>query len=255
MAEDTTSVQEDTQTSVELTPIEQKAMEAGWVPEAEWNGEADKWRPAKEYLDRGELFKKIEDQGRTMKDMKRAIEDLKHLNAKTREVEYARALASLKSQKKTALEEGDADAVIKLDDDIDLVKAEQNKLMYTASTQTETPQEFVDWVNKNKWYENDPGMRGYADALGRSLGVKGMLPEQVLQEVEKEVRKTFSDKFNNPNRNKPGAVEGSTKTGKSTENYALSDIERQVMQRFVRTGVMTEKEYITSLKNTKNKET
>jgi hypothetical protein len=241
---------EETQVS-QLTPIEMKAMEAGWVPEAEWNGDADQWRPAKEFLDRGELFKKIEDQNRTMKDMKRALDDMKQLHSRTREVEYARALASLKNQKKQALEEGNADAVIKLDDDIALVREEQTKFVNTPPQNIETPQEFTNWVEKNKWYETDPGMRGYADSLGRSLGVKGMSPIEVLQEVEKEVRKEFPHKFTNPNRNKPGSVEGSIKSGKSTENYVLSDIERQVMQRLVRTGTMTEKEYIASLKNYK----
>jgi hypothetical protein len=255
MAEENTSALEGKPISTEapkLTAIEQKAMEAGWVPEADWAGEPEQWRPAKEFLDRGELFKKIEDQNRTMKDMKRALDDMKHLQAKTREVEYARALASLKSQKKQALEEGNADSVIELDDQIDLVKTEQRKLEEGPAAEPQVAPEFTAWVDKNKWYETDPGMRGYADSLGRSLGVKGLTPMQVLQEVEQAVRKEFPHKFTNPNRQKPGAVEGSVKGGKSTETYALSDIERQVMQRFLRTGAMkTEKEYIDSLKNIK----
>ena len=253
MAEENKTAQEGEQVAApevpQLTAVEQKAMEEGWVPEAEWGGDPDQWRPAKEFLDRGELFKKIEDQNRTMKDMKRALDDMKHLQAKTREVEYARALTSLKSQKKQALEEGNADSVIAIDDQIDLVKTEQRKLEAGPSQEPEVAPEFTAWVDKNNWYETDPGMRGYADSLGRSLGAKGMTPMQVLQEVEKEVRKEFPHKFTNPNRQKPGAVEGSVKSGKSTDNYALSDIERQVMQRFVRTGAMTEKEYIASIKN------
>ena len=108
---------------VKLSAAEEKALEQGWVPQDEWEGDPDQWRPAKEYLDRGELFKKIEDQNRTIKEFKRALDDLKGHHAKTRETEYARALTALKEQKKTALEDGDAAAVIKLDDEIDLVKA------------------------------------------------------------------------------------------------------------------------------------
>ena len=253
MAEENVSAPEGEQAAEpaapQLTAVEQKAMEAGWVPEAEWGGDPAQWRPAKEFLDRGELFKKIEDQNRTMKDMKRALDDMKHLQAKTREVEYARALASLKSQKKQALEEGNADSVIAIDDQIDLVKTEQRKMEQGPPDEPQVNPEFVAWVDKNKWYDNDVGMRGYADSLGKSLASKGMTPMQVLQEVEKEVRKEFPHKFTNPNRQKPGAVEGSVKSGKGTDNYALSDIERQVMQRFVRTGAMTEKEYIASIKN------
>jgi hypothetical protein len=237
-----------------LTAAEEKAMEQGWVPQDEWEGDPEQWRPAKEFLDRGELFKKIEDQNRTIKEFKRALDDLKGHHAKTRETEYARALQALKEQKIAALEEGDAAAVIKLDDQIDLVKDEQSKLKNAPQETTETVNpEFTEWVDKNKWYETSQPMRAYADALGRDLAYKGLTPSQVLKEVERLVREEFPNKFTNPNRSKPGAVEGSTnKGGKSSgDNITLSDDERRVMQRFIRTGVMTEKEYMTELKRIK----
>lgn len=238
----------------QLTAAEQKAMEQGWVPQDQWEGDPEQWRPAKEFLDRGELFKKIEDQNRTIKEFKRALDDLKQHHSKTRETEYARALQALKAQKKTALEEGDADTVIKLDDQIDLVKEEQQKLKQQAQVPDvpEVNAEFTQWVEKNSWYESSQPMRAYADALGRDLAFKGLTPSQVLKEVEKQVRLEFPNKFTNPNRNKPGAVEGSTnKGGRGDNDISLSDEERRVMQRFVRTGVMTEKEYLAELKRIK----
>ena len=101
MAEENIAVATETiAPAPELSPTEQKAMEAGWVPQDQWEGDPDQWRPAKEFVDRGELFKKIEDQNRTIKEFKRALDDLKGHHAKTRETEYARALQVLKSQKK-----------------------------------------------------------------------------------------------------------------------------------------------------------
>ena len=229
-------------------------MEQGWVPQDEWEGDPDQWRPAKEFLDRGELFKKIEDQNRTIKEFKRALDDLKGHHAKTRETEYARAIQALKAQKIAALEEGDAAAVVKLDDQIDLVKDEQSKLKQAAieQPQEQLNPEFTNWVDKNKWYETSQPMRAYADALGRDLAYKGMSPSEVLKEVERQVRDEFPQKFRNANRDKPGAVEGSTNKGaKGGNDVALSDDERRVMQRFVRTGVMTEKEYMAELKRIK----
>jgi hypothetical protein len=229
-------------------------MEQGWVPQDEWEGDPEQWRPAKEFLDRGELFKKIEDQNRTIKEFKRALDDLKGHHAKTRETEYARAIQALKAQKIAALEEGDAAAVVKLDDQIDLVKDEQSKLKQ-AAYEPQEPQvspEFTNWVDKNKWYETSQPMRAYADALGRDLAYKGLSPGEVLKEVERQVREEFPQKFRNANRDKPGAVEGSTNKGaKGNNDIALSDDERRVMQRFVRTGVMTEKEYMAELKRIK----
>ena len=238
----------------QLSAAEQQAMEQGWVPQDEWEGDPDQWRPAKEFLDRGELFKKIEDQNRTIKEFKRALDDLKGHHAKTRETEYARAIQALKAQKIAALEDGDAAAVVKLDDQIDLVKDEQSKLKQAAfqPQQEQLNPEFVNWVDKNKWYETSQPMRAYADALGRDLAYKGLAPGEVLKEVERQVRDEFPQKFRNANRDKPGAVESSTNKGaKGGNDVALSDDERRVMQRFVRTGVMTEKEYMTELKRIK----
>jgi hypothetical protein len=123
-------------------------MEQGWVPQDEWEGDPEQWRPAKEFLDRGELFKKIEDQNRTIKEFKRALDDLKGHHAKTRETEYARAIQALKAQKIAALEDGDAAAVVKLDDQIDLVKDEQSKLKQAAfqPQQEQLNPGFVNWV-------------------------------------------------------------------------------------------------------------
>lgn len=237
----------------QLTAAEQQAMEQGWVPQDEWDGDPEQWRPAKEFLDRGELFKKIEDQNRTIKEFKRALDDLKGHHAKTRETEYARAIHALKAQKIAALEEGDAAAVVKLDDQIDLVKDEQSKLKQAAREPQDEPNpEFTNWVDKNKWYETNQPMRAYADALGRDLAYKGLTPEEVLKEVERQVRDEFPQKFRNANRDKPGAVESSTNKGaKGNNDVSLSDEERRVMQRFVRTGVMTEKEYMAELKRIK----
>jgi hypothetical protein len=237
----------------EFTEVEQRAADAGWVPEEEWNGDKSLWRPAKEFLDRGELFKKIEDQNRTVKELKRALDDMKRHHTSVRETEYARAIASLKSQKQTALEEGNAADVVKIDDQIDLVRDEQKKLAQTQPEEyvdNEPAPQFVSWVARNKWYETSQSMKDYADARGRALSAAGMKPDDVLKEVEVLVKKEFPEKFRNPNRDKPGSVEGSTnKGGKASGSFVLSDDERRVMQRFVRSGVMSEEQYIKDLKS------
>ena len=238
----------------EFTDIEQKAMDSGWVPEAEWDGDKTLWRPAKEFLDRGELFKKIDDQNRTVKELKRALDDMTRHHASVRETEYARALQSLKTQKQTALEEGDAASVVKLDDQLDLVRTEQSRLKQQNAQQTppqeEQAPELVNWVNQNKWYETDVNMKAWADGVGINLAAAGMKPDKVLIELEKRVKEVFPTKFRNANRDKPGAVEGSSnKGGKPSGSFVLSDEERRVMQRFVRSGVMTEEKYIADLKS------
>jgi hypothetical protein len=97
-------------------------------------------------------------------------------------------------------------------------------------------------------------MRAFADQVGREAASKGMSPTDVLQVVEREVKKEFADKFQNQNRAKAPVVESSTnKSAKSKDDsFELSDTERRVMQRFINTipGFNKEK-YIADLKKIK----
>ena len=96
----------------QFSPVQEQALAQGWVPKEEYKGDPEKWVEAAEFLRRGELFAKIEHQNRELKDVKRALQEITKLHSQVREIEYKRALDTLKAQKKTALEEGDADAVI-----------------------------------------------------------------------------------------------------------------------------------------------
>ena len=238
-----------------LSKAEQEALEHGWVPKEEFSGEEHKWVDAAEFLRRGELFKKIESTSSELKQVRRALEELKKHHSNVREVEYKRALDALKKQKKEALLEGDADALIDVDERIELVKEQQKVLQQEAIAEAAEPTsgenhpEFVSWVNRNSWYKNSSPMRAFADALGRDLRSSGKSPSDILVEVEKQIRKEFPQKFTNPNREKAGAVEGSAPRGSSgSANFDLSQEERRVMNTFVRQGVMTEKEYIAELR-------
>lgn len=238
---------------VEPTSAELAAREQGWVPKDEFNGDEHTWIDAAEFLRRGPLFKKIDDQSKQLKDVKKALQEMAKLNSDIRDNEYKRALATLREQKKNALLEGDADAVIAADEKIELVREEQTQLKAQAqnlpSSEPELNPEFVQWTDRNSWYKNSTPMKAYADALGVDLARTGLSPSQVLQKVEQEVRKEFPNKFRNPNQDKPGSVEsGSIKGIGSNDNFQLTQEERRVMQTFVRTGALTEKEYIESLR-------
>lgn len=241
----------------QLSPAEAQAMEAGWVPKEEYlkrdDAEEHKWVDAGEFLRRGELFKKIEDQSKQLKDVRSALNEMKKLHGQVREVEYKRALDALKAQKKAALEDGDADAVMAAEDRIELVKEQVKQLQDEPQTVQDTGSEhpeFVAWTEQNSWYKNSSPMKAFADALGQDLARAGNSPSEVLRKVAAEVRKEFPNKFRNPNQDKPGAVESGKGSGTSRAgSFQLTDEERRVMHTFIRTGVFkTEKEYVEELK-------
>jgi hypothetical protein len=242
----------------EVTPLMEEALSQGWVPKTEYEGDPDRFVDYAEFVRRGELFRKIESQSKEMKELKRALKELATHNTKIREVEYQRAVEALKAEKKAALNEGDADKVVEIDDRIDLVKEQQRVLQQQQVQEIAEPAvhpELQNWINNNQWYESNRTMRGWADARGVELASEGLSPREVLTTLTKEVKQRFAEKFSNPNRDKPGAVEGQRSRATATKSetaFELSDVERQIMRRIVDTGVITEADYISQLKATKN---
>jgi hypothetical protein len=238
-----------------LTPTQEEALSQGWVPKNEFEGDEEKWVDAGEFLRRGELFRKIESQSKELKDVRKALAELSKHNAKIREVEYQRALDSLKAEKKTALAEGDTDRVVDLDDKIDLVKTQQRADSQQQAIPQEIHPELAAWINRNGWYSTTQSMRAWADGRGNELSAEGKSPTEVLKILEQEVKTRFSDKFHNPNRDRASAVEtGRPRNGRSADpEFELSDVEKQVMNTLIRSGAITKEKYIADLKAIKEK--
>ena len=231
----------------------QQAIEQGWKPKEEYQGEPDKWKPAKEFVERGELFKKIDTMGKELKETRRALQMLKEHHNKVKEVEYSKAVNELKQLQKKHLEEGNSDGYLETTELLTDLKAEQKaREVVQEVTPTQPDPRFVSWVTDNKWYNSDPEMRQFADAVGMGYAQtnRNLSPEEVLAYVTKEVKERFKDKFVNPNRTKSTLVGSSnTSAGTSTKNdIELTDDERRVMNTFIRTGVLTKEEYLSEIK-------
>ncbi len=231
----------------------QQAVEQGWKPKEEYQGDPDKWKPAKEFVERGELFKKIDTMGKELKETRRALQMLKEHHNKVKEVEYSKAVNELKQLQKKHLEEGNSDGYLETTELLTDLKAEQKaREVVQEVTPTQPDPRFVSWVTDNKWYNSDPEMRQFADAVGMGYAQtnRNLSPEEVLAYVTKEVKERFKDKFVNPNRTKSTLVGSSnTSAGTSTKNdIELTDDERRVMNTFIRTGVLTKEEYLTEIR-------
>lgn len=240
----------------EVKPVskwETQARASGWVPLEDWEGDPEDHVDAREYVKRGELFHRISNQSSEIKDLKRAISGLMDHHKKVKENEFTRALEYLKQQKKTALEEGDADRLLAVDEAIDTLKQEkQQETKDNVSSASKQPTPFfVGWVKQNQWYISDPELRAFADdvGIGAFQRVQGQIDEQELyQLVKTRVMKAYPEKFKTKPNTSP--VDGGTGTLRKprTDNYQLSAEEEKVMKTFVRQGVMTKEEYINELK-------
>jgi hypothetical protein len=252
-SETTTSTESTTTTQREYTPVEERAMAQGWVPEDQYTGHG-KWRSAEDFLDRGELFAKIDEQNRRLRAQDETVTQFKKHLERVRKTEYNRARAELLAEKRNALVEGNADAVVEVDEKIASLKQEfAYEEAIAARPVPQPPQQdpvITVWMNRNPWYNEDRAMKAFADALGNDLASKGMRdPTQILTEIERQTKKEFAHKFVNQNRGKPGAVEGASGKGSGPrDSFQLTDEETRVMNRFVKSGLMTKEEYIADIK-------
>ena len=241
----------ETASETATDPYESQAREQGWKPKEEYEGEETKWRPAKEFVERGELFGKIDHMGKELKETRKALKMLQEHHSKVKETEYNNALRELKTLQKKHLEEGNSDAYLEATELLTDLKAEQKAREVVGENTTPQPDpRFISWTQENKWYGTNKEMRDFADTVGMGFANRnpGIDPEDVLTYVSKEVKARFKDAFVNPNRSKPSSVEGASAPSASKGSFELTDDERRTMNTFVRAGVMTKDEYIAEVR-------
>lgn len=230
---------EQQQEQPEFSDVEQEAMAQGWNPEGV---EGKRNLSAEEFLDRKPLYDKIHATEKKMKQLLEGMEALKQHNATIAERERAKVINELKAAKKLALENENYDAVVEIDDRIAEESAKKDV--------PQTNEAFIEWVSENEWYNQDPEMKDYADMIGNGYFSKNpnKTAGEVYQYVSTEVKKRFPEKFGNVNRTKPNPVEGAGKGRQSTsKKYSVHDLpesDRQIMRTIVRSGVMSEQEYL-----------
>ena len=246
---------------VEVSPVETQAREQGWVSKEEWveSGRSeDEWRPAKEFVDRGELYKSIHQVKRELKQEKQAREALSKHHTYVFEMAYQKAKKDLQLERRAAVRNEDIDAVEAIEDEMSRLdeehaQARQALVAQQAAAVQGPPPEFQAWVDRNTWYQADNELRIFADAYGNAMAQNrpGIQPAEVLKAVEQEVRKRFPEKFGTK-RAAPNAVAPVNRTSrKSSNDVQLDEFEQEIMNTLVKSGEMTEAEYKSQIKKAK----
>lgn len=242
----------------DVPEVESRAMEQGWQPEEEWvaaGKDPSEWRDARSFLDRGELLNRISAQSKEMKELRRTLKVFEEHNKKLADQKFKEKYNELKNEKKEALESGDAQRVVELDEQLDLVKDHmaENQAATVVNEQPEMHPDFQRWIDRNSWYGQDSEMKDFADSIGTAYAKsnRNKTPNEVLQYVEQRVKKTYSERFPATRRDAPSTVEtggGSRRMASKRDEVVMSAEEEQVMNTLVRGGHMTKEEYIKQLK-------
>lgn len=235
----------------EADPVELQARELGWKPkeefEADEKNQGKKWRSAEDFMDRKSLFDKIDSQSHELKTLKKGLQAFAQHYTNVEKAAFQRAYDALKIQRKEALQEQDLVKAEEIRDDMDDLK----KKIESAAPPVEIPEEpveFVQWKDRNNWYQKDTAMTRFADDLGRRLHLEGYSPAEVLKEVETRIKSVYPEKFQNPNRSAAPQMVNPGRKADTRETFRMSDDERRIMKNMVRTGIMTEEQYIADLK-------
>ncbi len=249
---------EDQEVEIEESEVDEEtlslAKSMGWVPEDQYRGNKDNWVDAQAFVDKGMndlpiLRERVRAQAKEMEQMNRDIEDFRRHHEETAQREYQKAMRDLQERERKSVEEGDTEAYDKL---------QKEKIAIAQQHRPAQPREnpvLTEWKNNSEWYGKDAEMTQYAESISDYVADKARREgrqnifgtKQFLEEVETEVKARFRDRFENPNRNEPPAVESGGRQRRSKTGRSYADLPadaKKACDRFVRRGLTTREQYV-----------
>jgi len=162
--------------SPEEKAIEEKAGKMGWTPKEEFKGDPAKWRPASEFVERGEnmlpLVKaQIKRQDKEILELKETLRQFGEYNTKAEQRAYEKAMQDLKQQRADAIAAGDGVAFDKVDTAIEQLKKDVVEIKL-PQVNTELDPVYLEWRKNNKWVD-DPNAEKWAATYGEYLVAVG----------------------------------------------------------------------------------
>ena len=220
--------QEEIQGEVPDVPVEpqisqeiiDRARMMGHIPKEEFRGDPEKWVPPDKYVERAESMmpimksqmgkyeNKISNLEAQIESQKKTTEKLLKMGETVQKRAYEQAKKDLTAQQVQAVSDGDVEKWQRLE-------YQKESLPQPEVIEAEQPVSspvFDQWRSGNEWYLKDEDMTDFANLYGQKMQQQNpnMPYDQILTSVEKKIKETFPTKFENPNREIPSAVDGST---------------------------------------------
>jgi hypothetical protein len=253
-------VAETAESSVpELSPVEQQAVVQGWMPLEEWKAagrDEAEHRPAKEFVERGELYKSISSTKRELKNAQAQLSALQRHHVHVFQKAHEQAVRDLRAEKRLAIRNEDFDRLEEIETEIEQLNDQHVKesqvIAATVAPAPAVSPVFQAFVDKNPWYLTDKSLRDEADAQGFIFLNNGGDRNELFAHVEKTMKAKFPDKFG-VRRAAPNAVVGANKTNKPAGKAGLTILDvpedmRPVIRHFCESTGMSEADYIKQLK-------
>jgi hypothetical protein len=204
---------------VELSPLEQQAVQQGWVPKDEWKGDPDDWTPAKQFVKYGDLETELKRQKKETTHLNKVVSKMKDFYTSVKEDAKREVIDSLKRSKREAIADRDYEEVARIDGQIEDAEQSLHRAFVKGDAEVqkvaqEAPAphpEFEPWNEKNRWYKiggTDEASQ-FADTLALGYGAANPTKSytEVLDHVTKVVKKTYPELFEPATRTRPAAVD------------------------------------------------
>lgn len=215
--------------------VEDKARRMGWVDKEEFRGDEKLWVDAERFVERGEnelpimreRLKKMDGSVVSLtgkvSSLTKTLNDVQKFYSDSEERAYNRALKEITDKQREAVEEKDIEGFDALEKEKEeLAKTKPVAPAAVDPAEAEEQEVFDGWRADNAWFDEDLESQQYAVHIARFLeDNKGLKGRALYDEVTKEVKGKFPDKFENKKRQEPTAVidadtEVAPKKGKRT---------------------------------------
>lgn len=282
-ATDATAATDDNADTVDATAtaaptIEDLAAQLGWRADHQGEGAVD----AATYILRSkEIQSSMRDNNRDLKNQLTTLQGSVDALQQHNEAVYKADLKAkeaeinkLKAEKRAAVELADAAKVEELDNQIDELK-DQVKAPAPEPARPATNPVYDEWVKNNQWYLTDDAMANYADIVAQQY--VGAPLERIYPLITQKVAEVFPDKFETPaaqpaaaqpalanlNQNAtatadtaapakanpvgPASPVEAPKAAAPVKGFTKADLSQDqlnIMNQFVKSGIMTEEQYI-----------
>lgn len=229
---------------------EAEARRAGWRPKEEFQGDPAKWVEASEFNRRGRehvpiLRKNVERLTGEVRELREANKQFAEFQKQARDKEVKRLndeISAIKAQQLVAVQSGDTQAYLQSEQAIkQRTEAMPPEPAPVPQQQEQLAPEAVQFKQRNQWFGRDKALTATANGIHLELQdtEPGLTLQENLERVEAEVKRRFPEKFSNPNRTRPGAVDspsigGRPRPGKKTYSD-LPQEAKAACDKFVRT--------------------
>lgn len=275
--EEAARIEAETTAAAATAQAEQEAGRKGWVPKERFKGDPATWVDAKTFLERGERF--TANLQREITALQKKIDGFEGTKAafakfyteqlERKDRELKSAIAELRIRRSEAIMDGEHEAVLEIEDRIELLRDQQKTLKDDVTPEKAEPEKvkpdaeapvvdpvILEWIDDgNKWFDDDPRLRAFAIATGDQLINNGETARgrKLLDKISAIIKEEFPRKFRvqqEPTPPAKGQVESDTNTvagkGSTKTEKDLPPEDFKLMKQFIADGLTTKEKFLKS---------